>query len=184
MNLPGSCTAMKRLFERGTAAVPGDAPPTAVGRVIDIGSVGGKVATPFMAGNNPGKLAVEGFSQALYRDRMPFGIGVVIAGPGAVHAAIGSKLPAQRAAVDVGGVHCEPLRLFRNPSSRMRTSGDTGRGDGQRIVATLDATRTTIRVAWGRARWVNSVLAGRLPRHGLDIRRGKAKLLPAPVPPP
>jgi hypothetical protein len=61
------------------------------GRIINIGSVGGRMALPFGAPYNASKFAVEGLSESLRRELIPFGIDVIVIGPGAVATAIWAK---------------------------------------------------------------------------------------------
>ena len=61
------------------------------GRIVNIASVGGKRAFPFIGPYAASKHALEGFSEALRRELMLFGIDVIIIGPGAVKTAIWDK---------------------------------------------------------------------------------------------
>ena len=61
------------------------------GRIVNISSVGGKRAFPFIGPYAASKFALEGFSEALRRELMLFGIDVIVIGPGAVKTAIWDK---------------------------------------------------------------------------------------------
>jgi NAD(P)-dependent dehydrogenase (short-subunit alcohol dehydrogenase family) len=61
------------------------------GRIVNISSVGGKRAFPFIGPYAASKHALEGFSESLRRELMLFGIDVIIIGPGAVKTAIWDK---------------------------------------------------------------------------------------------
>jgi len=63
----------------------------APGRIINISSVGGRVANPFIAPYNASKFAIEGLSESLRRELLLFGIDVIVIGPGAVATQIWSK---------------------------------------------------------------------------------------------
>lgn len=65
--------------------------PSAPGRIINISSVNGKIAPPYMAPYTGTKHAVEGISNCLRRELMQFGIDVIIIGPGAVQTPIWDK---------------------------------------------------------------------------------------------
>jgi NAD(P)-dependent dehydrogenase (short-subunit alcohol dehydrogenase family) len=54
------------------------------GRVINVSSVGGKVAMPFMGAYNSTKFAVEGLSDALRVELIPLGMDVVLVEPGPI----------------------------------------------------------------------------------------------------
>jgi NAD(P)-dependent dehydrogenase (short-subunit alcohol dehydrogenase family) len=61
------------------------------GRIVNISSVGGRTATPFLAPYNASKFALEGLSESLRRELLIFGIDVIVVGPGAVVTAIWDK---------------------------------------------------------------------------------------------
>ncbi len=64
------------------------------GRIVMMSSVGGTSATPFMGAYNASKFALEGFSEALRRELMLFGIDVIIVAPGQVKTPIWGKAEA------------------------------------------------------------------------------------------
>jgi len=61
------------------------------GRIVNITSVGGRNANPFMGPYNASKFAFEGFSESLRRELMIFGIDVIVVAPGAVATPIWDK---------------------------------------------------------------------------------------------
>jgi short-subunit dehydrogenase len=61
------------------------------GKIINISSVAGKRALPFMSAYATSKHGLEGFSEGLRRELMPFGIDVIIVGPGAIKTPIWAK---------------------------------------------------------------------------------------------
>lgn len=63
----------------------------APGRFVMISSVGGKRAVPFITAYAASKFALEGYSEGLRRELMPFGVDVIVIGPGAVKTAIWDK---------------------------------------------------------------------------------------------
>jgi NAD(P)-dependent dehydrogenase (short-subunit alcohol dehydrogenase family) len=64
------------------------------GRIVNISSVGGKNASPFVGPYNTSKFGLEGFSEALRREAMLFGIDVIVVAPGAVATPIWDKAEA------------------------------------------------------------------------------------------
>jgi NAD(P)-dependent dehydrogenase (short-subunit alcohol dehydrogenase family) len=64
------------------------------GRIVMISSVGGRNATPFVGPYNTSKFGLEGFSEALRRELMIFGIDVIVVAPGAVATPIWDKADA------------------------------------------------------------------------------------------
>ena len=61
------------------------------GRIVMISSVGGRIAYPFGGAYHASKFGLEGLSESLRRELMPFGIDVVVVAPGAVATPIWSK---------------------------------------------------------------------------------------------
>jgi NAD(P)-dependent dehydrogenase (short-subunit alcohol dehydrogenase family) len=65
--------------------------PACPGRILNISSVSGKIPAPYMAPYTGTKHAVEGISHCLRKELLPFGIDVVIIGPGPVQTPIWDK---------------------------------------------------------------------------------------------
>ena len=65
--------------------------PTLPGRILNISSVSGKISAPYMAPYTGTKHAVEGISHCLRKELLPYGIDVVIIGPGQVQTPIWDK---------------------------------------------------------------------------------------------
>ena len=61
------------------------------GRIINISSVAGRVATPFLGLYSASKHAVEALSDSLRRELMPFGIKVIVIQPGPISTPIWHK---------------------------------------------------------------------------------------------
>ena len=61
------------------------------GRIVNITSVGGRNANPFMGPYCASKFGFEGFSESLRRELMIFGIDVIVVAPGAVATPIWDK---------------------------------------------------------------------------------------------
>ena len=61
------------------------------GKIINISSVSGQIAYPFLGPYCASKFALEGFSQVLRRELLLYGIDVIVIGPGAVKTPIWKK---------------------------------------------------------------------------------------------
>lgn len=61
------------------------------GRIVNISSISGIRAMPFLGPYSTSKFGLEGYSEALRRELMLFGIDVVVVGPGPVKTAIWDK---------------------------------------------------------------------------------------------
>ena len=58
------------------------------GRIVMISSVGGRNASPLLGAYNASKFALEGMSESLRRELIPFGIDVIVVAPGTVATSI------------------------------------------------------------------------------------------------
>ena len=65
--------------------------PVLPGRILNISSVSGKISAPYLAAYTGTKHALEGISHCLRKELLPFGIDVVIIGPGQVQTPIWDK---------------------------------------------------------------------------------------------
>jgi short-subunit dehydrogenase len=85
------------------------------GTVINVSSGAGKLGIPFLGGYVASKHALEGFSQSLRRELMPWGIRVVVVGPGNVKTPIWNKAgdEAAYASGPFGRVYANFLRYMR-----------------------------------------------------------------------
>ena len=63
----------------------------APGKIINISSISGEIGMPFMSAYNMSKFGLEGFSEAIRRELMLFGIDVVVIAPGPVKTPIWKK---------------------------------------------------------------------------------------------
>lgn len=61
------------------------------GRVINIGSISGRIASPFLAPYSASKFAVRAISDSLRREMIPFGVNVILIEPGPIDTNIWSK---------------------------------------------------------------------------------------------
>lgn len=61
------------------------------GRIVNISSIGGRMAGPFLGAYSASKFALEGLSESLRRELMIHGIDVIVVGPGAVATPIWDK---------------------------------------------------------------------------------------------
>lgn len=69
--------------------------PNPVGRIINISSVSGKIAYPFMGAYAGSKHALEGMSDSMRRELMLYGIDVILVEPGTTRTPIKDKYAAQ-----------------------------------------------------------------------------------------
>ena len=106
--------------------------PSEPGRIINISSVAGKFAQPFVGAYVSTKHAVEGLSHSLRRELLIYGIKVIIVGPGAVKTPIWDK-----------GINMEPYSDTAYGSILKRFAKEAKKGG----EAGLDASFLGLKIA-------------------------------------
>jgi len=86
------------------------------GRIVNISSAAGRVATPFMGPYNASKFALEGLSDTLRRELAPFGVRVILIEPGPI------KTHFNEASVQVDGPDSPYAPLQRRWRAARRSS--------------------------------------------------------------
>ncbi len=149
------------------------------GRIVNISSIGGQVASPFVTPYNASKFALEGLSEGLRRELLPFGIDVIVIAPGAVATPIWSKAEEVDITPYLGTPYAEPLKRLR---SYMLTLGEKGLPPERIGEAVLHA----LTAAWPKVRYrvtpgpLRDWMARRLPKRLIDRAVGRRlRLLPA-----
>jgi short-subunit dehydrogenase len=145
---------------------------------VMISSVGGKNAMPFVGPYNTSKFGLEGFSEALRRELMLYGIDVIVIAPGAVATPIWDKAEQ----VDVSRYANTPyfkslntLRAFMLETGRKGLKPETlGRAVWKALVARRPKTRYVVTPEPFQNFMVNN-----LPKRMVDrIIGGRLGLLP------
>jgi NAD(P)-dependent dehydrogenase (short-subunit alcohol dehydrogenase family) len=139
----------------------------APGRIVNMSSVGGKVASPFIGAYAGTKHAVEGLSDALRRELMPYGIDVIVVRPGAVKTEIWAK-GATSKGLYAGTDYQEPLERFEAYANRLAGGGYSPEEFGRLVLRAFEAKRPRTRYAIVRGRFANWVLPTLLPDRWLD----------------
>ncbi len=137
------------------------------GKIINIGSTGGKVAMPFIGAYAGTKHAVEGISDSTRRELLPYGIDVVLIEPGAVRTEIWDK-GASQAGRYADTDYAEPLEKFRRYAEGQAKSGYSSEEFGRHIVKVFEKKRPRTRYAIVPGRWANFTLPRLLPDRWLD----------------
>ncbi|MCC3245489.1 SDR family oxidoreductase [Methylocystis sp. WRRC1] len=87
-NLVGQLQVVQAFAPLLGARAPQGGPP---GRIVNMSSVAGRFATPFLGAYNASKFGLEGFSDALRRELMIYGIDVIVIEPGMIATPIWDK---------------------------------------------------------------------------------------------
>ena len=140
----------------------------APGRIVNISSVGGIRAMPFIGPYAASKFAIEGFSEALRRELMLFGIGVVVIGPGPVKTAIWDKAEE----IDITRYSNSPylpiLEKFQKVFIGQGRDGLPAETLGKLIHKALTAPNPKVRYAAVKGRLAEKALMAFAPKRTLD----------------
>ncbi len=156
------------------------------GRIINISSVGGVLALPFLSSYAATKFAVEGYSHSLRRELRLFGIKVIILGPGAIKSDIWNKI---RVSDDMykGTAYAAAFAKFEALLQRAERDGATPESIGKFIRTIFEAPRPKVRYVFTLGRFQNWTLPSRLPHAWVDgmlnIMLGLKKPRTSVVPP-
>lgn len=145
----------------------------APGRIVNISSVGGKRAFPFIGAYAASKFALEGYSEALRRELMIFGIDVIVIGPGPVKTAIWDKAEE----IDVKRYSNSPyfpvLNKFRDTFVAQGKDGYPPEKIGRIVLKALTAAKPKVRYAAVKGSPVQGLMLAVLPKRTLDRIIGK-----------
>ena len=113
------------------------------GRVVFIGSIGGKVATMLMGPYNASKFAIEAIGEALRHELHPWGIKVAVVEPGAIRSEIWSKA-AETADRLESELPSEALSLYGGHMASLRKSLDMQTRNAVPAQKVADAVRKAL----------------------------------------
>jgi NAD(P)-dependent dehydrogenase (short-subunit alcohol dehydrogenase family) len=126
------------------------------GRVVNIGSIGGRVALPFIGPYSASKFALAALNDSLRLELQPWGIGVSLVEPGSVTSRIWEKSDAAADAV-LGSLPREAIELYGGAIAAMRATSSKFERQG------IPADRVA-----------------RVVEHALTARRPRARYLVGP----
>jgi NAD(P)-dependent dehydrogenase (short-subunit alcohol dehydrogenase family) len=138
------------------------------GRIVNISSVSGRLAVPFLGAYAASKFALEGYSDSLRRELMLFGVKVIIIEPGAVVTPIWDKAEGVVVQQFPNTPYDRSLRLFAEQAMKEAKTGFPPKKVGQLIWRVLTAPRPRARYAIVPHRLVEWSIPRRLPTDFLD----------------
>ncbi|MGO9401578.1 MAG: SDR family NAD(P)-dependent oxidoreductase [Xanthobacteraceae bacterium] len=149
------------------------------GRIINISSVGGKNAAPFLAPYAASKFALESLSESLRRELLPFGIDVIVIAPGAVATPIWSKAEQLDITPYLHTPYATALERMRTHMLTLGKSGLPPERIGEAVLRALTAARPRVRTTV-TPQPLQDFLARMLPKRIVDrMIGGRLGLLPA-----
>lgn len=140
----------------------------AAGRIVNISSVSGKIAAPFVGPYAASKHGLEALSESMRRELMLYGIDVIIVGPGAVATPIWDKAEEADMAPYAATDYAPALRKFHGYMQDIGRKGVPAEVIGEVICEALTAPRPKWRYATVRNKLVNWFLPQLLPRRRVD----------------
>lgn len=141
------------------------------GRIINMSSVGGQLAAPFLAPYVGSKHAVEGISHSLRRELQIFGIDVIIIAPGAVVTSIWDKAADEKAFNDTA--YYDSFRNFSEYFQKMGRSGLPADFVGNRIVSIIESENPKTYYSFVKGKMANLTIPKLLPDRTLDQMIGR-----------
>ena len=117
------------------------------GRIVNISSVGGRIAAPFLGAYAASKHGLEGMSESLRRELMLYGIDVIIIAPGSVVTPIWGKGEAEDLSAIRSTEYGPAFDRFLPYALAEGKKGLTAERLGESIRAALTARRPRVRYA-------------------------------------
>lgn len=138
------------------------------GKIVNMSSVAGKIASPFMSPYAMSKHALEAMSEALRRELSLYGIDVVIVGPGAIRTPIWDKADDINAEQYRGTDYYELLLGMRGAMKEYGESGLPPEDVGLLVGRILDGEANAVRYAILRNKFSMWTLPRLLPKRLVD----------------
>jgi NAD(P)-dependent dehydrogenase (short-subunit alcohol dehydrogenase family) len=151
------------------------------GRIVNVSSIGGRVALPLVGAYNASKFGLEGASDALRRELRPHGVDVILIEPGGVKTPIWKKGEALADEI-TEDLPPEAERLYGGLIARVRAEtrkideelGSEPRAVAEAIATALTARRPRARYLVGNDAKQRAVAAKLLPARVMDRMIGRA----------
>lgn len=151
-----------------------------VGRVINVSSIGGRIAMPFAGAYQGAKHALEGYSDALRRELAIVGIRVVVIQPGAIATPIWGKTAALRVAERYRTTrYGTAIARFEQVTEQIAKTAFPAERAAHVIVKALTTRRPAARYAVVRQRLLNWDIPRLLPDRAMDWVTARLLAVPA-----
>jgi NAD(P)-dependent dehydrogenase (short-subunit alcohol dehydrogenase family) len=141
------------------------------GRIINITSVAGKFAAPFLGPYAGSKYAVEGLSDSLRRELLMYGIDVIVVGPGNVITPIWDK--GVKTEEFKGSAFYSVYKRFADYAVRESKTGHTADEMGELVANVFADPKPRTRYAFVKGRFKNWTMPRLLPARMIDKMIGK-----------
>jgi NAD(P)-dependent dehydrogenase (short-subunit alcohol dehydrogenase family) len=144
------------------------------GRIINISSVAGVRALPFLGAYAASKFGLEGYSEALRRELLLFGIDVIVIGPGPVKTSIWDKAEEIDTSRYENSPYAPLLERFQKAFVIKGRNGYSQERLGKLIHKALTTPRPRVRYAAVKSGIVEKLMLALAPPRVIDRVIGKA----------
>ena len=138
------------------------------GRIINISSVSGKAGFPFVGAYAASKHGLEGFSESLRRELIPYGIDVIIVGPGSVATPIWDKAEQVEISMYAETEYFESAKRAREYMISIGRNGYPPEKVGEVVWHALTTPKPRVRYAVERGNFLSRIIPMLLPKRVLD----------------
>ena len=138
------------------------------GRIVNITSVGGKMAAPFLGAYAASKHGLEGMSEALRRELMIYGIDVIIVAPGSVATRTWDKAESADVTIYAATPYAKALKKFTDYMLVNGRKGYKPERIGEVVFRALTTAKPRVRYSVVPQKLRNWSLPNLLPRRWVD----------------
>ncbi len=155
------------------------------GRIVNIGSISGRMATPFLGPYSASKFAMEALTDALRVEVQPWGIKVAIVEPGAIKTPLWDKSQAAGAALlkaapaEGRDLYARAIEALQKAATRSEHAAIPADAVAQAVARALTARRPKTRYLVGRDARIQAAIVKLVPDKLRDHLIAKAMRLPA-----
>ena len=143
------------------------------GKIINISSISGKRANPFVAPYSASKFALEAFSDSLRRELLIYGVDVILIEPGPIKTPIWNKVPDIDNNPFINTEYEIPLRKFTKGYLKIGENGFPPSVIGERVVKIMNTNTPKTRYVITPNKMKNYLMPGFLPDRWVDNMIGK-----------
>lgn len=120
------------------------------GRIVNLSSIEGRLASPYISAYATSKYAIEGFSHSLRRELRLFGINVIILAPGGVKTEMWRKYPLNVEPL-VGTAYENSFRKMAELTRKMENEAATADEVGEFLARIFQAPRPRARYTYAKS---------------------------------
>lgn len=137
------------------------------GRIVNMSSVAGRVALPFMGPYAASKFGLEAVSDAFRRELAPFGVKVIVVQPGSIQSKIWDKVEAMDLGTYRGTPYEGALQRFRDEALRGGRRAPPATIVARAVLRAVNARRPPTRILISAHPWIERMVV-RLPDRLVD----------------